>query len=197
MARRPGVVLRVSTSTALVPAIRSTWRRVCVAIADMWASRLRAVRSAVSRALAGPVTVASAVPDAAVAPSAIGASKLHVGARERNTASATPRPQTTIGSRVRKTKVARAPAGITVSLVRSIAPMSSASAASTIRWTAPHSSTDGTPDCSYAYEKCEPPTPGPSTPPEATWHQRDAVAQRNEQGAGDRAHRPAPVLDQR
>ena len=46
--RRPGVVLRVSSTVRLVPASASAQARVCVATPDMRQSRFSAVRSAVS-----------------------------------------------------------------------------------------------------------------------------------------------------
>src|SRR5690606_20739033 len=61
-ARRPGSVLRLSRTRALVPATASTHRAVSVAIPDRWVTRLSAVRSAVRRALAGPSTVISTSP---------------------------------------------------------------------------------------------------------------------------------------
>jgi hypothetical protein len=72
--RRPGVVLRVSSTRAFVPASASAQARVCVATPDMRQSRFSAVRSAVNRARVGPATVARTAPRATAAPSATCAS---------------------------------------------------------------------------------------------------------------------------
>src|SRR5690606_41855327 len=55
-ARRPGRVLRVSRTLALVPAKACVHCHVAVAMPDRWVSRFRAVRSARSTALVWPLT---------------------------------------------------------------------------------------------------------------------------------------------
>ena len=55
-ARWRGSVLRVSRTRARVPASASTQREVAVATPERWEAKLRAVRSAVSRARVGPDT---------------------------------------------------------------------------------------------------------------------------------------------
>ena len=57
MARRPGVVLRVSTIRALVWRIESTIAAVMLAIPLRWQRKFNAVRSAVSSPRAGPSRV--------------------------------------------------------------------------------------------------------------------------------------------
>ena len=60
-ARRPGVVLRVQTIAAWVPATACTSARVAVATPERWPRRLSAVRSPVRIARAGPLIRASVV----------------------------------------------------------------------------------------------------------------------------------------
>ncbi len=60
-ARRPGVVLRVSSTIAPVPSSASTQRRVWVATPDARQTRLSSVRSAISSTWVDPVMRASTV----------------------------------------------------------------------------------------------------------------------------------------
>ena len=53
-ARRPGSVLRVSSTRALVPSSAATQCEVAVATPERWEAKFRAVRSAVSRPRVGP-----------------------------------------------------------------------------------------------------------------------------------------------
>ena len=100
--RRPGVVLRVSSTMAPVPASASAQARVWVATPDSRQSRFSAVRSAVSSARVGPVTVASTSPRATRSPSWTSAvderSAVPPPARS-NTAAATASPATTPSAR--------------------------------------------------------------------------------------------------
>ncbi|MNT17954.1 hypothetical protein D3C72_1531350 [compost metagenome] len=68
--RRPGKVLRVSRMDALVPAITSTYWRVAVATADSSCRKLRALRSAVSKARAGASIVQTTLSAVIMSPSA-------------------------------------------------------------------------------------------------------------------------------
>ena len=130
-ARRPGVVLRVSSTVALLPASRSAQRRVWVATPDIRQSRLSAVRSAVSSARVGPVTTASTSPRRTRSPSATRASKVAAPAEvAAKTSAATGRPATTPSARATSSAVSTCPAGTVASLVtsRGGSPRSSASA---------------------------------------------------------------------
>ena len=69
MGRRPGRVFRVQAMVALVPATRSTHRRVAVAMPLMCCTRFRAVRSPFNRLLVGPSMVARMSPFSTRSPS--------------------------------------------------------------------------------------------------------------------------------
>ncbi len=130
-ARRPGVVLRVSSTVALVPASASAHLRVWVATPDIRHSRLSAVRSAVSSERVGPVTTASTSPRATRVPSVIRWSKVAMPPEvAAKTWAATGRPATTPGARATSSAVSTWPPGIVASLVtsRGGSPRSSASA---------------------------------------------------------------------
>nr|BFE67348.1 hypothetical protein GCM10020092_006490 [Actinoplanes digitatis] len=129
--RRPGVVLRVSSTVALVPASSSAHLRVCVATPDIRQSRLSAVRSAVSRDRVGPVTTARTSPRATRAPSSTRWSNSAVPPEvAAKTRAATGRLATTPGARATSSAVSTWSAGIVASLVtsRGGSPRSSASA---------------------------------------------------------------------
>ena len=78
-ARRPGVVLRVSSTCALCRRARPPSARVWVATPDIRHSRFNAVRSAVSSARTRPRTVASTWPVVTAAPSATAGLERHRG----------------------------------------------------------------------------------------------------------------------
>ena len=125
--RRPGRVLRVSTMCVPVPATACTCSAVRLATALSSCKKLRAVRSAVSRARAGPSSSSTTWSAAQVAPSCTRHCQVAVGAIWRKVASTQGAPQTTAASRARIwARVWRA--GSISAAVRSPGPTSSARA---------------------------------------------------------------------
>ena len=130
-ARRPGVVLRVSSTVAFVPASSSAHLRVWVATPDIRQSRFSAVRSAVSRDRVGPVTTASTSPRTTRAPSSTRWSKVAVPPEvAAKTCGRDRQPGHHAGRRATNSAVSVCSAGIVASLVtsRGGSPRSSASA---------------------------------------------------------------------
>src|SRR5579859_2664723 len=106
-------------------------------------SRLSAVRSAVSRPMAGPSSKASTVPASTLSPSLACRVTLASGTTRRNTSRMKGRPATTIGSRAAMTPWKCRSGGITARLVTSPVPISSARASSITRSMAVSSSGAG------------------------------------------------------
>lgn len=138
-ARRPGVVLRVSLTLALVPSRTSAQARVAVAMPESRQSRLSAPRSPVSRSRVRVVTVSSFWPGTTRSPSRTcrSTSNADVQTMDR-TASATCRPDTTPASRAVKSPVATASSGTVATVVTSTPPSRSsamATCATSSTWT--------------------------------------------------------------
>ena len=125
--RNPGIVLRVSSSVQSGLSIARTYSATIVAMPERCWTVFRALRSAVSMARALPSSRIRSVPAATLSPSATRSSILISGSSARKKASATPRPATSIVSRVSMTPAKRAPTGITLSLVTSRPPPGSPS----------------------------------------------------------------------
>src|SRR5579859_214766 len=100
---------------------------------DRCCSRFSAVRSAVSSPTAGPSSSAITAPASTLPPSSTWKVTLASGTTRRNTSATRGNPATTIGSRAAMTPWKWRSAGITAVLVTSPGPISSASAASTMR----------------------------------------------------------------
>ena len=98
-ARSPGVVLRVSVMRSLAPSVAATYAWVTVAIPDRCCRKFSAVRSPASSAAAGPRIVATTSPGCTGSPSATFIRTRVRQSNRVNTASTTPRPQTTARSR--------------------------------------------------------------------------------------------------
>ena len=137
-ARRPGVVFRVQTIFAPVPATASTKWCVAVATPLRCCTRFSATRSAERIARVLPESRAIAVPAPAMAPSSTRASTSISGSSARNAAAASGRPAMRPSSRKPRVASQTASAGISALVVMSPArPRSSASAALTVsatRW---------------------------------------------------------------
>ena len=118
--RRPGVVLRVSRTWALVPSRASAHARVAVAMPDRRHRRFSALRSAVSRSRVRVVTVRSFWPASTRSPSSTCRSTSNSSVQTTEmTASATRRPATTPASRAVKSAVATASSGMVATVVTS------------------------------------------------------------------------------
>src|SRR5690349_5613144 len=131
--RRPGVVLRVQTILALVPAIASASARVAVATPDIRLNKLSAVRSAASTPRARPAMRATTSPRNTRVPSAHRRSIRNAGSISSKARSAASSPATTPGWRAAMAASTVASSGTTASVVMSPArPRSSSKAARTI-----------------------------------------------------------------
>ncbi len=130
--RRPGIVFRVSTTTAFVPATTSAYWRALVATPESSCRKLRPLRSAESRARALPSISQSSWSLVTRSPSAACQESLTCGSMRRNTLSNQAVPQSTASSR--EITVARPirSSGMRPA-VKSPGPISSASAALTLR----------------------------------------------------------------
>ena len=118
-ARRPGSVLRVSSTRVGDPSSASTQREVAVAMPERWHARLRAVRSATSIRWVSPSTRITTSPFSTRVPSGRRSVRVASAPTMKKATAATPRPATTPGSRAPKTASARASAGMVDSLVGS------------------------------------------------------------------------------
>lgn len=139
MARRPGVVLRVSRTLAPVPSSTSAQARVAVAMPESRHSRLSAPRSPVSRSRVRVVTVSSFWPGATRSPSSTCRSTANSSVQTMDrTASAMRRPATTPASRAVKSPVATASSATVATVVTSTPPSRSsamATCATSSTWT--------------------------------------------------------------
>ena len=119
-ARRPGNVLRVSSTRVGEPSRASTQRAVAVATPERWQARLRAVRSATSRRWVRPATRITTSPFSTRVPSGSRSVTVASAPIMKKVTAATPRPATTPGSRAAKTASPRASSEIVAELVGSI-----------------------------------------------------------------------------
>ena len=128
--RRPGMVLRVSSTRTAVPATAATWRAVVVAVAESSCRKLSAERSAVTSGRAWPDKLQINVPGATWSPSLAFQSICTEGSSRRKQASNQALPAITAASRQVSRACARASAGSRAA-VASPWPRSSARARST------------------------------------------------------------------